>query len=61
MEATPKTRAPFLRVSCKDCDNTQIVYSRASTKVACSGCDGILAEPTGGRAKITGEIVETLQ
>lgn len=61
MESTPKTTAPFLRVSCKDCGNKQIVYSRASTKVVCTTCGTLLAEPTGGRAKIAGDVVETLQ
>lgn len=61
MESIPKSRAPFYRVSCKDCGNKQIVFSRASTKVVCTTCGTVLAEPSGGRAKIVGDILETLQ
>jgi small subunit ribosomal protein S27e len=61
MESTGKVRAPFFRVSCKDCSNKQTVFSRAATKVVCTTCGTLIAEPTGGRAKIHGEIVETLQ
>lgn len=60
MESTPRVRAPFFKVSCA-CGNEQVIFSRAATKVACTGCSEILAEPTGGRAKVNGDIVETLQ
>lgn len=59
--ATTEARAPFLRVSCKDCGNKQIVFSRASTRVVCTTCGTLLAEPAGGRAKIHGDIIEQLQ
>jgi len=52
--------SPFYRIKCKDCNNEQIVFSRASTQVRCQICGSILAEPTGGRARIRGEIIEEL-
>jgi len=51
----------FVRVKCKDCNNEQIIFKKASTPVACQVCGSILAEPTGGIAKIKGEIVEELE
>jgi len=53
--------APFYRVRCKDCGNNQIVFSKASMVVRCQICGSILAEPTGGKAKIKGEIIEELR
>jgi len=50
----------FVKVKCKDCNNEQIIFEKASTIVICQVCGGILAEPTGGRANIKAEIVEEL-
>jgi len=55
-----KMASKFYRVKCKDCNNQQIVFSKASTQVNCQICGSILAQPTGGKAKIKGEIVEEL-
>jgi small subunit ribosomal protein S27e len=46
----PKSR--FLKVECKGCGNSQVVFDHASTKVKCLVCDAVLAEPTGGRAEV---------
>lgn len=56
-----RTRSRFLRVRCRDCGNTQIVFSHASTVVRCSVCGSTIARPRGGKAKINGEIVEVLE
>ena len=48
---------PFLKVKCKDCENEQVVFSKAATRVACNVCGTTLAEPRGGRAQITGDVV----
>ncbi len=50
----------FYKVRCPKCGNEQIIFSHASMKVKCLVCGEILAEPTGGKAKIYGEIVEIL-
>ena len=57
----PKHRSRFLRVKCPDCGNEQIVFSHATTTVHCSICSATLAEPSGGRATIKGEVVATLE
>lgn len=59
--ASGKTRAVFIRVACKDCGNKQILFSRAATHVPCNTCGSELATPTGGRVKLNGEILETLE
>ncbi|MFB6147429.1 MAG: 30S ribosomal protein S27e [Candidatus Nanohaloarchaea archaeon] len=50
----------FYRVECSECGNEQKIFSRASQEVECLVCAEPLAKPTGGKAEVTGEIVETL-
>ena len=51
----------FVKVKCKDCENEQIVFSKASTRVACNVCGASLAEPRGGTAKLLGEVTAEIQ
>jgi small subunit ribosomal protein S27e len=53
----PKPRSSFIRVKCQKCGNEQLVYSHAVNKVNCNVCGTALAEPSGGKAIIKGEIV----
>ncbi len=46
----------YYTVKC-ECGNEQQVYYCVSTIVRCINCKKVLAEPTGGRSKINGEIV----
>jgi small subunit ribosomal protein S27e len=57
----PKPKSRFLRVKCLKCGNEQLLYSNATNKVTCNVCGEVLAEPTGGRAKIKGEIQTVLE
>jgi len=50
----------FLKIKCKDCENEQVVFSKASTKVACNVCGASLAEPRGGHAHFLGEVTAEL-
>jgi len=56
----PRPRSRFFRVKCPDCGNEQTIFSHSSSKVQCNICDAVIAEPTGGKAKIHGEIVEAM-
>ena len=56
----PKPRSRFLRVKCPDCGSEQIVFDSATIVVKCNICDGILAEPRGGKAELRGEIIGVL-
>jgi small subunit ribosomal protein S27e len=51
----------FLSVECPDCENEQTVFSKAATEVACAVCGHTLARPTGGKAVIEGEVLETVE
>ena len=52
----------FLKVSCKDCGNETIIFSRASSEISCSVCGSTLAKPKGGKADLVGcTIVEVLE
>ncbi len=57
----PKPRSTFLRVKCLKCGNEQLLFSNAVNKVNCNVCGTTLAEPTGGKAKINGEILTVLE
>ena len=43
------------------CGNEQMVFSSAVNKVVCNVCGFELAEPSGGKAKIKGEIVAVFE
>jgi small subunit ribosomal protein S27e len=51
----------FVTVACPDCENEQTVFEKASTEVACEVCGHTLVRPTGGKAAIEGETVDTVQ
>jgi small subunit ribosomal protein S27e len=57
----PKPNSRFLRIKCPDCGNEQFVFSHATTSVNCNVCGAILAEPTGGRAAVNGEVTAILE
>ena len=57
----PRPRSSFVRVKCLKCGNEQIVFSNAVSKVSCNVCGTVLAEPSGGKAKIKGEIVTVFE
>ena len=52
----------FFKVSCKDCGSEAIIFSRATTAIACGVCGSTLTMPAGGNANLVGcEVIETLQ
>lgn len=53
-------KSRFIKVRCQGCKNEQIIFEGATTPVKCLICDGVLAEPKGGKAKISARIVEVL-
>lgn len=51
----------FLKVSCRDCGNECTIFDRASTSISCAICGSTLAEPSGGKADLSGcTIIEVL-
>ena len=57
----PKPSSVFLRVKCPKCGNEQLVFSNAVNKINCNVCGETLAEPSGGRAKIKGDVQAVLE
>jgi small subunit ribosomal protein S27e len=42
----------FIKVKCEKCKNEQMVFEKAASQVKCLVCGEVLAEPTGGRARL---------
>ena len=57
----PRPRSTFVRVKCPDCGNEQVIFNNVSSVVKCSVCWAVLAEPTGGKSAVKGEIVASLE
>jgi small subunit ribosomal protein S27e len=57
----PRPRSKFLRVKCLKCGNEQIIFSHAVNTVSCNVCGAELAEPSGGKARIKGEILAVFE
>jgi len=53
----PEPKSRFLRVKCVQCGNEQIIFSHVVNKVTCNVCGAELAEPSGGKGRVKGEIV----
>jgi small subunit ribosomal protein S27e len=56
-----KPNSKFIKVRCKDCENEQVLFNKASTTVSCHICGSKLAIPCGGKAKIKGEVLEAIE
>lgn len=51
----------FHLLGCPDCGNEQVVFEKAAMPVACAVCGHTLATPTGGKATLEGELLETVE
>jgi len=56
-----KINSKFLKISCSDCDNKQVVFNKPSKKVECLSCGSIICEPTGGLGEIKSKIEEVFR
>ena len=61
MKLRKESKTNFIKVRCNKCKNEQNIFSTISTKVHCLVCNELLAEPTGGKAKIHARILEVLE
>jgi small subunit ribosomal protein S27e len=50
-----------MKVRCKDCENEQVIFDRASTPISCHICGSKLVIPKGGKAEIKAEVLEILE
>lgn len=60
-KVTPMPTSRFIKVKCTECGSEQIIFNKASTVVKCLICENILAEPTGGKARIKARILQVLE
>ena len=54
----------FIKVRCDKCKNEQIIFEKMATKVECLICGEsgkLLAEPLGGKGKISARVLEVLE
>ena len=56
-----KPESKFIKVRCKDCENEQVLFNKASSDGSCHICGSTLAKPSGGKAEIKGEILEVIE
>ena len=49
----PNPRSEFLQLTCKGCQSITTAFSHSNVPITCSGCNQILATPTGGRIKLS--------
>jgi small subunit ribosomal protein S27e len=43
----------FMDVKCPSCWTITVVFSNVAKVVVCAGCNTVLAQPTGGKTKLT--------
>ena len=60
-EQRVEVMSAFVKVRCPDCSNEQVLFWRTNTVVNCQVCGGTLAEPTGGKANLKGELVGVVE
>ncbi|RLG83610.1 MAG: 30S ribosomal protein S27e [Thermoprotei archaeon] len=56
----PVPKSKFVLVRCPSCGHEQVVFDHATFPARCLVCGTVLVVPTGGKAKILGEIIRIL-
>jgi small subunit ribosomal protein S27e len=47
----------FIKVKCEKCKNEQVIFEKPASQVKCLVCGEVLAEPTGGKAKVRAKVL----
>lgn len=53
----PEPSSRFQKVSCRECQEIQVVYSHATVPVTCNSCGNTLTKSTGSKTRLFGEVV----
>jgi small subunit ribosomal protein S27e len=56
----PKPRSSFLSVQCQKCGEKAIIFSHTTADIACKSCGEKLAEKSGSKAAILGNVLSAL-
>lgn len=59
--AFPQPSSKFVKIRCPKCKNEQLLFGKSASKVSCLLCQKVLAEPTGGKARVKARILEVLE
>lgn len=59
--ALKESTSKFIKIRCPKCKNEQIMFGKASTVISCLVCSIVLAEPTGGKSRVKGRVLEVLE
>lgn len=51
----------FLKVSCSECGNSQVIFNKPSKEVDCLECGSVLCEPSGGMGEIKTKIEDVFE
>jgi len=49
----------FLKVKCEKCKNEQVIFEKPASAVKCLVCGEVLAEPTGGKARLKAKFLRS--
>lgn len=60
-EMIKESNSKFIKIRCPKCKNEQITFGKSSSRVKCLVCSKVLAEPTGGKARVKARILEVLE
>jgi len=60
MNLVQMPKSKFMRVICRKCKSDQMLYNKIASVVKCNKCGAVLAEPSGGEARIHAKVVEVL-
>lgn len=52
----PQPNGYFLYLRCKSCDVIILAYSHSQTRRTCAGCNTVMLNPRGGKARIEGDV-----
>jgi small subunit ribosomal protein S27e len=61
MNETKEPKSKFIKIRCPKCKNEQIMFGKSSSEVKCLVCGKILAQPSGGKARVKARILEVLE
>lgn len=56
----PMPRSKFIKVRCPSCGNEQVVFDHAAFPSRCLVCGVVLVVPSGGKAKVLGELIKIM-
>jgi len=56
----PQPSSEYFTIQCTKCNDKIIIYSHTSKNIYCKTCNELLAQTSGGKAKIFGNIIANL-